>query len=531
MISEIRVIKAVLIFVIFYTFASCAASLEETKITSTRAGTFKGIVRELDVFGETKKVEKYLGIPYAESPLRFRKSVIKAPMSPDLVYDATTYRPACPQLEMPLGGVRRPGILVERSEDCLFLNIVKPSVKKTGKGLAVMVWFHGGGFVRGCPQVLSGDILSSFGDVIIVGVTYRMALWGFLSTGDNLLPGNLGLWDQHIALKWVHENIKDFGGDPDNVAILGHSAGSSSAVYQSLFPANKGFFQRVVGMSGSITCPWSFQPKPLDITVRFGDLVGCNTKLSIKEIVECVESKPAEELYATLNKKENGFVKFPMELVSVIDNEFLHSNPYKVISHVSNLTPEAKEFFASIDFMTGVTSGEGAMNVSPFVGIRDAENFALSRQEFEKTTVPTVAKLMYGDNVPELVNDIIIHKYTNWTNSNHIASIRKSFLEMTGDYVFNFHAKLVADLHANLSSTNAGKTFAYWFEAFPSQHIMWTPTWVTEPNHGDELTFLFGYDKELSWTAPYSEDYEPADWELELSKLYMILITNFIKSG
>ena len=126
---------------------------------------------------------------------------------------------------------------------------------------------------------------------------------------------------------------------------------------------------------------------------------------------------------------------------------------------------------------------------------------------------------------------MIIHEYTNWTNPNGIASIRKSFLQMTGDYVFNFHAKLVADMHANLSSRSTAKTFAYWFEAFPSQRILWTPTWITKPNHGDELTFLFGYDKEFSWTTPYSDDYKPPDWELKLSQLFMTLITNFVKSG
>ena len=517
--------------IVLYALFSYSKCQENTKVIATRAGTFKGVVRELDVFGNRRKVEKILGVPYAETPRRFRKSVIRAPMTKDSVYDATKFRAACPQLDIPLGGVRQPGIRVERSEDCLFLNIVKPSDRSTSKGLSVMVWFHGGGFIRGCPQTLSYDILSAFGDIIIVGVTYRMALWGFLSTGDNTLPGNLGLWDQHVALQWVHENIEDFGGDPHDVAILGHSAGSSSIVYQSMFPANKGFFQRAIGFSGSITCPWSFQPNPRDIFIRFGDLANCDSKLPDKEIVECLESKSNEELHAALNKKENGYVKFPMEMVSVIDNMFLHSNPYNVIQHSSNLSPEAKELFASIDFMTGLTSEEGGMNVSPFVGVYDTENFAPSREEFEKTIIPRVAKLMYGEDVPDFVYDMIIHEYTNWTNPNDIASIRKSFLQMTGDYVFNFHAKLVADMHANLSSRSTAKTFAYWFEAFPSQRILWTPTWITKPNHGDELTFLFGYDKEFSWTTPYSDDYKPPDWELKLSQLFMTLITNFVKSG
>ena len=530
-----KVCSFVFHFVVFAISVLCYASNESTKIISTRAGTFKGIVRELDVFGETRKVEKYLGIPYAESPKRFRKSIIKATMSSSSVYDATRFKPSCSQLDLTLGGTRKPGQSIETSEDCLFLNIFKPLQRDTSKSLTVMVWFHGGGFVVGSPQIFAGDTLSAYGDVIVIGVNYRLALWGFMSTGDKILPGNLGLWDQHIALKWVHQNIRDFGGDPNNVAIFGMSAGSASVVYQSLFPENRGFFTRAIGSSGSITCPWSFQPKPLDITVRFASLVGCDIGTTTEDIVNCIESKSTEEVHGALDKKENGYIKFPMEIVSVIDNEFLTAHPYKVVHPSSELSTDAKEFFASLDFMTGITAEEGAMNIGAFVGVFDSENFALTRQQFEKETVPEVAKLMYGEDVPDIVYDMIIHKYTNWSNPDSIESIRQSFLKMTGDYVFNFHAKLAADMHANLSSINgdSGRTFVYYVEALPSQHIMETPAWVTRPNHADDGTFLFGYDKEgyISWTEPYSDDYEPAAWELEMSKLYMTLYTNFAKTG
>ena len=523
--------KTKLVSCFFFTLTTvCVASQDTTKTISTRAGIYKGLLRELNVFGKTKTVEKYLGIPYAESPRRFRKSVIKVPLSRDTVYDATRYRASCSQLAIPLAN--KPGLNMQTSEDCLFLNIFKPFCDgDTSTKRAVMVHFHGGGFVIGSPQLYPGDMLSSYGDVIVVTVNYRLALWGFLSTGDKTLPGNRGLWDQHIALKWLHENIEDFGGDPNNVAIVGHSAGASSVVYHSLFPGNKGLFQRVIAISGSITNIWSFQPHPLDITLRIGELLGCNIKASTEDVVHCIESTSGEKLEETLNKKENGFVRFPMELVTVIDGEFLSSNPYNVINDISVVSPEVKEWFASLDFMTGVTSGEGAMNLDPFAGVDDAENFAPSRAEFVKEIVPLIAKSMYGENVPELISDMIVDKYTNWTNPDDITNIRQSFLRMTGDYVFNFHAKLVADMHANLSSTD--NTFAYHFEAFPSQHLLTTPSWVSKPNHADELTFLFGYDKAgyLTWTGPYSDDYEPSDWELDVSKLYMAVFANFIKSG
>ena len=508
---------------------------DSTKVIRTTAGTFKGTVRQLNMFGETKTLEKFLGIRYAEPVQRFRKPILKEPLPPDSVYDATGYRASCAQLELPWGPGRKPGQTIEISEDCLFLNIYKPGNIPPGRGLATMVWFHGGGFVSASPQVFPGDMLSAYGDVIIVGVNYRLALWGFMSTGDETLPGNLGLWDQHTAIKWVHKYIKDFGGDPNNVTIFGVSAGASSVLYQSLFPQNRGYFQRVIGMSGSITCPWSFQPNPYEVTVRFAALLGCDTKLPKEEIVHCIESKSAQELKETLNKEENGFVKFPMEFVTVVDGDFVKSDPYEIIKEETSLDPGVVDFFASLDFMTGIVSGEGVMSVGPFVGVKDSEHFTVSKDEFEKKIVPEVANLMFGDGISNVVTDLVIHEYSIWSDPESAENSRTSFLEMTGDYVFNFHAKLVADMHANLSAKadKGGKTFAYLSEAIPSQHILWTPTWITTANHADDCTFLFGYDKEgyTGWTMPYSDDHEPAEWELRVSKLYMTLFTNFAKSG
>ena len=98
-------------------------SLQTTKILPTLAGIFRGTFRELDVFGDARTVEKYLGVPYAETPSRFQKPIIKAPLPPDYVYDATKYKPSCTQQEIQLGGARKPGLTLETSEDCLFLNI------------------------------------------------------------------------------------------------------------------------------------------------------------------------------------------------------------------------------------------------------------------------------------------------------------------------------------------------------------------------------------------------------------------------
>ena len=87
-------------------------------------------------------------------------------------------------------------------------------------------------------------------DVILVTINYRLGPLGFLTLGNDDAPGNQGLWDQHLALSWVQENIASFGGDPNLVTLTGESAGSFSAPYHLFNPASKGLFRRVIAQSG-----------------------------------------------------------------------------------------------------------------------------------------------------------------------------------------------------------------------------------------------------------------------------------------
>ena len=89
----------------------------------------------------------------------------------------------------------------------------------------------------------------------MVSINYRLGMLGFLSLADTNLPGNMGLLDQVMALKWVQTNIKEFGGDPDRVTIMGESAGSWSAFYHMVSPLSKGLFQQVIGQSGTVMSP------------------------------------------------------------------------------------------------------------------------------------------------------------------------------------------------------------------------------------------------------------------------------------
>jgi para-nitrobenzyl esterase len=138
------------------------------------------------------------------------------------------------------------------SEDCLFLNVWVPS-KTWGAKLPVMVWIYGGGFVAGSTSEArqDGATLAQQG-VIVASMSYRLGIFGFFVHSElakeskRSAAGNYGLLDQVAALRWVHDNIAAFGGDPGNVTIFGESAGSFSVSAQMASPLAKGLFQKAM---------------------------------------------------------------------------------------------------------------------------------------------------------------------------------------------------------------------------------------------------------------------------------------------
>ncbi len=143
-------------------------------------------------------------------------------------------------------------------EDCLYLNIYVPrNVLETDDDLApVMFWIYGGALQRGSNNFFEyGPLPYMDQDVIVVAVNYRLGPFGFLSLGTEEVPGNAGLTDQALGLKWVNDNIQSFKGDPQLVTIFGESAGSLSVALQILSPYSRGLFKRAILQSGSALNP------------------------------------------------------------------------------------------------------------------------------------------------------------------------------------------------------------------------------------------------------------------------------------
>lgn len=163
--------------------------------------------------------------------------------------------------------------------------------------LPVMVYVHGGGFVsgNGTDDNAHGPDFIVEKNVILVGFNYRLGILGFLSLDRKEAPGNMGLRDQIQALKWIQQNIKSFGGDPNNVTIFGISAGSASIEYLMLSPMAKGLFHKAILQSGSSLNPWTFKDNIKDLAFKIPLLKGKHIT-DEEELYQYLKNMPLLEL-------------------------------------------------------------------------------------------------------------------------------------------------------------------------------------------------------------------------------------------
>lgn len=194
-------------------------------------------------------LQLFLGVPFARAPegrLRFAPPEPPAPWSG--TFEATVHPPAAPQNRGDALGQIFPDYASGQSEDCLRLNLWTPGTDDGRR--PVLVWIHGGRFLHGSAseRPFDGAALARRGDVVVVAIQYRLGPFGFADLPG--VAGNLGLRDQIAALGWVQREIARFGGDPDNVTLVGQSAGSISAGALLAAPAARGLFHRAILQSG-----------------------------------------------------------------------------------------------------------------------------------------------------------------------------------------------------------------------------------------------------------------------------------------
>lgn len=474
-------------FVLLLTVVFVCGAGQETEITiKTPSGPIVGTKRTHST-GDT--IYEFLGIPYAKPPignLRFRKSEPYGNWTKPI--NASTFGPACFQnipdfQEMTLStGV---------SEDCLFLNIHTPRVISTSELVPVMVWIHGGGFEVGYSHEEEVTGFAMDGNVILVTINYRLGAFGFFALDHPAAKGNYALWDQKLALHWVHDNIIAFGGNPNLVTLFGESAGGYSVSLQSLIASNKGLFQRVISESGVQS---RVLMRKSDAIRAYAKGLSERSKCPFDDMyafVDCLRNLSSEEIMyftdfyktAALDK-----VHYMSDNYPVVDGELFPKNP---ISMLEDPTSNVSKFFRSLDFVAGTTSNEGSiLLVTIFPPIEHKFNFNLTEGIPHRVACEEIIATYVKNYVDN--NQQVKEKMCNFYRKLDSADEQSlASTHLLADLMFVYPTIKMLEYHSNFGA----RSYHYQF-SIPSPNP-WGgpfPSWFKGAGHGDELIYLFRPD-------------------------------------
>ncbi|EGI59490.1 Acetylcholinesterase [Acromyrmex echinatior] len=343
----------------------------ESLVVETTSGLMRGFSRTvLD-----REVHVFYGVPFAKppvGPLRFRKplpiepwhGILNATILPNSCYqERYEYFPGFEGEEM-----WNPNTNI--SEDCLYLNIWVPQKLRLrhkespdnvgNNGMAILVWVYGGGFMSGTAtlDVYDADIMAAASNAIIASIQYRVGAFGFLYLNQHFVnseeaPGNMGLWDQALALKWLRENARVFGGDPDLITIFGESAGGSSVSLHLISPVTQGLVRRGILQSGTLNAPWSYMTgeKANEVARVLVDDCGCNSTMlqeNPARVMACMRSVDAKTLSVQQWNSYGGILDFPS--APTIDGVFLPKDPLDLVKEAD---------FKNTEILIGNNENEG----------------------------------------------------------------------------------------------------------------------------------------------------------------------------
>ena len=420
----------------------------------------------------------FKGIPFVgKQPvddLRWKAPVDVIP--DDSVYEAYYFG----KVPCQAGGVAQIGSLYPQGEDCLHLNIWKADEDGAQKK-PVMVWIHGGAYeIGGTPEPREEGtaFVQENPDIILVSIEYRLNALGFLRL-SHLPDGadypdaqNLGLMDQIAALKWVHENIAGFGGDPENVTIFGQSAGGGSVSLLPLVEGSHKYFKRVIAQSGSPAFCRSTE-QSIECTNALMEALGCKTVADLKKVdVDKIVQTASALLMMPITTPER-------------DGKFLPKEAFDAYERGAA---------ADIDIMQGCTKDETAY----FLAAGGSELF-----------IPW-AENCKAEKLAQCTDEekALIESYFN-DGQGEDYEILSCFLDQ-----YWFNAPLIRTAENQVKA--GGKTYVYYFRVESSVPMM-------KSGHAVELSELFNHAEETFVTG--------REFDKTFSKTMRKMWVQFAKTG
>ena len=346
----------------------------------------------------------------------------------------------------------------------------------------------------------------------------------------------MALWDQHLAFKWVKSNIKEFLGDPDNITIFGESSGATMVGLHTLYAGNKGLFRRVIIESGSAFAFWALRPPNLGTLFH---LSGCDK--GKVDPVDCLRNLSALDFTNILSLPEIGLTGCCSNSPS-IDGEFLVENPHDIAFGNNSISAEARQFFRSLDILTGVNNGDGAEFILVVWLLRlrqfDLNNLAVKKSDFSGPIPSWVISDVIRPKSNESDNTLtkaIEFEYIDWSDPDNIATLRNNLMKISSDVGFSVPA--LETMEAHTIHPGSGTSYFYEFLAEPPSRIVPTPLWFHGASHGDEIQYVFGSPflnvsfAEIFHFVPTTRNGTVTKADENLSLGMMTAFSNFAKTG
>ena len=463
----------------------CVRNFEEDPRVCLKSGPcFLG---RWDTTDQGNRYATFQSIPYAQPPvgeLRFKNPLpmqfVKGSMDV-----SSKEKVICTQRDMLTN-------VLKGTEDCLVLSIHVPQsafkLFRAGQ-FPVMVWIHGGAFVFGSGQdeEYGPEYFMDTQDVILVTVNYRLGPLGFLSLGNEMVPGNAGLRDQNLALQWVQSNIAQFGGRPDKVTIFGESAGSYSCGMHILSPMSRGLFKRAILQSKSPLGPsWmAISPKDaLNHGESFKERLQCD---KVQDPLKCLQTQSIENVLGKATLDENFITWMPVPDAEFTIDPFLTQDPKSLL--------ENGEFPGDIEVIIGSTKDEGILSV------------------MEQILVPSKWKTLQDNFNPKLVKNMLNIADNENATSDEIERALKvvEFYVGSIDNINQENLQSVTDMYTDATFLHGNYKTAEYFMKKGVKTYQYILTYVGEHSfselfgipvmgvgHADDLQYLFNQKVKLN---------------------------------
>ncbi|XP_074000281.1 juvenile hormone esterase-like, partial [Rhodnius prolixus] len=393
------------------------------------------------------------------------------------------------------------------NEDCLYLSVYSPNVKPKDL-LPVLVYLHYGAFFFGSGEIDKSPEYFLDHDLIVVMPNYRLGVLGFLTMEDDVMPANLGMKDQVMALKWIQDNIVNFGGDPNQVTLIGDSSGGASAHYHMFSPMSRGLFHRAISQSVTVLGGWvnTLPGLARSRAIKMAQLFNCSTESS-KEVLDCLRTKNVFELTESNSKfelfQEDPVAVFVPTFCENSSNPFLPLNPF-------NAEP------APIPWIVSLCSLEGSVRTAGFVTNPD------DLTEFDNKFHYAAPIALLYDNTstnPEEVTQKIREFY--FDSQPITMKLLRNLTDMFTDGMFTWPTVEALQKHK-------GPHYLYYFDylgEYTFQVLFAGKRFLTGSAHMDDALYIWRNRNPIEIPAPSTSQ------DLYISKLLVKLFYNFASLG